>query len=282
MLMTDKQKDIEKLLTEREQELEDRNEELEAQHEELTAAVEALVEKNKFLERTLGELNTRNKEVDQIVYRASHDLKSPITSIEGLLHLIEKDQEGDISYYLDLAKSSTRDMKNLLDMMVRYSNNIVYEDKQDLVDFNQLWQKVKTDIQSVEGVETVKIYIKKQIRTEFYGDFYRIASTIYNLLKNSIHFGKSVGGRIELKISTHERRLRVSVSDNGLGIPKHIQNDVFGMFYRGTNRSKGSGLGLYLCKKNVEAMKGTINLFSSEGMGTTVTFTVPNFKNEKV
>lgn len=280
--MTDEQKEYQKLLTEREKDLADRNEELEAQHEELTAAVEALVQKNQYLEQAMGELNTRNKEVDQIVYRASHDLKSPITTLEGILNLIESDPAGDITHYINLAKSSTHDMKNLLDMMVRYSNNIVYEDRNELVDFEDLWRRLKVDLKPIENFDKIKIHLRNYTNVNFYGDVFRIESTLFNLLKNCVHFRKGDADRVEVKFSTSDKHLRVSVSDNGRGIPVHIQEDVFGMFYRGSSRSKGSGLGLYLCKKNIQAMGGAINLFSAEGMGTTVTFTVPNKKKEKV
>lgn len=281
MTDTNQHNDYKKLLTEREQELEDRNEELEAQHEELTAVVEALKEKNLYLERALGQLNTRNQEVNQIVYRASHDLKTPITTLEGLLHLIEVDPMGDVSLYLNLAKSSTRDMKILLGTMVRYSQNIVHKDKNELVDFDALWEKLQEDISLIDGRTKVKLYMRKRIAENFFGDSYRIESTLYNLIKNSIDFRKGSKDRIDVKFKSTGGQLRVSVSDNGRGVPNDIQQDVFGMFYRGTNQSKGSGLGLYLSKKNIEAMEGTINLFSSEGTGTTVSFTVPNKKREK-
>lgn len=265
-----------KLLSQKEADLADRNEELEAQHEELSAAVEALVEKNKYLENTLNELNTRNKEIDQIVYRTSHDLKTPITSLEGLFNLIEKDNQNDLSDYLKMARHATNDMKSLLGMLVRYSSNIVSEQQETEIDFGKLWHDVLEELKNVNGFGEVKILVRNRLNEKFYGDGLRIKSTLYNLVKNAIDFRKQITARIEVKFSAEDNRLRVTVSDNGIGMPLAIQQHVFDMFYRGTSASRGSGLGLYLSKRNIELMDGNINLVSTDGVGTTVSFTISN------
>src|SRR5688572_16348727 len=83
-------------LMERESDLADRMEEIEAQKEELTAAVEELSRQNIKLEYALDELRERNRELDQILYRASHDLRSPITSIVGILNVLEYEPLTDL------------------------------------------------------------------------------------------------------------------------------------------------------------------------------------------
>lgn len=274
--MGKKQGNFRKLLNQKEADLADRNEELEAQHEELSAAVEALVEKNQYLENTLAELHIRNKEIDQIVYRTSHDLKTPITSLEGLFNLIEKESKEDLSNYLLMARNATSDMKSLLGMLVRYSNNIVSEQQEGEIDFGQLWNETEEELSHVSGFDEVKILVRKRINEKFYGDALRIKSTLYNLVKNAIDFRKGSMARIEVKFTTEDDRLRVTVSDNGIGIPLDIQSKVFDMFYRGTSASRGSGLGLYLSKRNIELMGGNINIVSTEAVGTTVSFTISN------
>jgi len=109
--MPSQPEDYQQLLHEHEQELKERNEELEAQHEGLTAAIEALSKKNQYLEKTLKELDTRNREIDQIVYHASHDLKTPISSLEGIITLLATDKQTSVDDYFELAKKSTKNMK---------------------------------------------------------------------------------------------------------------------------------------------------------------------------
>jgi len=268
---------FQKLLSEREQELSERNEELEAQHEELTAAVEALIDKNARLESALEELHTRNQEIDQIVYRTSHDLKTPITSLEGLFDLMQVDGETNMEEYVDLAKKSTDDMKRMLQMLVRYSNNLVQSVNIEEVHIDRLQQVLEEELCELSGYDEVKINWSTSSIKSFKSDFERIKLILYNLIKNSIDFRKfGVGNtRIEIKFQEKHGVTKILVSDNGIGIPQNIQEEVFNMFFRGTNQSKGSGLGLYLCKRNVDLLDGKLNLMSSEQVGTTVQVDIP-------
>lgn len=268
---------FQKLLSEREQELSERNEELEAQHEELTAAVEALIDKNARLESALEELHTRNREIDQIVYRTSHDLKTPITSLEGLFDLMQVDGEMNMAEYIDLAKKSTDDMKRMLQMLVRYSNNLVQSVNIEEVHIGKLQAVLKNELCELNGYDDVKINWSTSRIKSFMSDFERIRLILFNLIKNSIDFRKIGAGntRIEIKFQEKNGIVKMLVSDNGIGIPQGIQEEVFDMFFRGTNQSKGSGLGLYLCKRNVDILDGKLNLMSSEQIGTTVQVDIP-------
>lgn len=267
-----------KLLSEREQDLAERNEELEAQYEELSAAVEALEDKNQHLQRTSHQLNMLNREIDEIVYHTSHDLKGPITSLEGLFNLIEYDDTADKNEYLVMARKSTDMMKRILQMMVRYSNNLAKPLTDYAIDFAQLWSELLVELKQVDGFDEVKLDFNPKKISGYQSDPERIKLILFNLIKNGIDFRSVRNARVEVKISLINKELRIIVSDNGVGIPSSVQDNVFEMFYRGTNISKGSGLGLYLCKRTSEMMNGRIKLVSQEGIGTTVQVSLPNMK----
>jgi signal transduction histidine kinase len=271
--MTKSEINYKNLLTEREQDLEDRNEELEAQHEELTAAVEAMIKKNDYLERTLEELNTRNSEIDQIVYRSSHDLKSPITSLDGLFMLMETDGE-NLNVYLERAKLASSTMKHILQMMVLYSNSLVSEVSNETININELWSSVNNELKEIDGYNEVKISFGKN-QDVFVGDAARLNLILFNLIKNGIDFKNISNAKIEVRFIFKSECLKIQVSDNGIGIPNQLHEVIFKMFFRGSNDSKGSGLGLYLCKRAVELMSGKINVVSSENIGTTITIELP-------
>ncbi len=263
------------LLTERERDLEDRTEELEAQHEELNSAVEALIEKNARLETTLERLNTLNAELDQIVYRSSHDLKSPITSIEGLLTLIETDPS-NTEQYLFRARKTVDHMKHVLIMLVRYSSTLSSATNYELIDCDSLWEELLEELKLIEGFDKIRIHNTNNC-IRFNCDPAKIKLILYNLIQNSINFRNDTNPKIEVKTILEKDTLKIKVSDNGHGIPLDIQPNVFDMFYRGTNLSNGSGLGLYLCKRSVEILEGKIGLVSSVGVGTTVSIELPIF-----
>lgn len=267
-----------KKISEGERDLADRNEELEAQHEELTAAVEALISKNEMLETAIEELNTRNKEIDQIVYRSSHDLKTPITALEGLITLMGVDPNS-LEIYLAKSKTSLKEMQHTIKMLAKYSNNLVEELKYQEVDFGKAWAEVLDELEHNEGFSAVKFTFDNTCE-KVISDVERIKLLLYNLVKNAIDFG-SEKPRVDVSIQVKKECLKILVADNGIGMSNDIQSDVFNMFYRGDTKSSGSGLGLYLCKRTTEMLDGKIKLFSSLNVGTTVTIEIPIKKAEK-
>jgi signal transduction histidine kinase len=275
--MTKSEVNYKNLLSERERDLEDRNEELEAQHEELTAAIEAMIKKNDYLEKTLEELHLRNREIDHIVYRSYHDLKTPITALEGLLKLIETDPDYK-ELYLEKSKLSISDMKHRLKLLARYSSSLVEEVSVEPIDMSGIWEEVLNDLEHTEGFNEMRITFTRSCMG-IYSDKERIKLLLYNTVKNAIDF-RSVNGRIDLSIQIRGNMLKIQVVDNGCGINEEIQPRVFDMFFRGGSTSKGSGLGLYLCKRTVDILGGKIGLVSSVGTGTTVTIEIPIKKAE--
>jgi signal transduction histidine kinase len=96
-----------------------------------------------------------------------------------------------------------------------------------------------------------------------------------NLLENAIHFGTPEGCEIMMKATEGEGYIQIKISDNGPGIPKEYQEQVFEMYFRGSERSRGNGLGLYIVKKAVEKLNGTVRMETEWGRGTTFIVTLP-------
>ncbi|MEL7340153.1 MAG: PAS domain-containing sensor histidine kinase, partial [Bacteroidota bacterium] len=223
-------------------------------------------------------LQEKNNELDAFVYKASHDLKGPLASIIGLTNIArdEVSSEAAIRYFDLIAKST----KRLDDILL------------DLIDVTRI-NKAKLNLESINLTETVQDIInslkhqpksqKVQFETDiqlsngFKTDKKVLISVIQNLLVNSINYQNPQANIPFVKVRAHEKldRVHFEVSDNGLGIPERLQHRVFEMFYRGTTKSKGSGLGLYIVKSAIEKLQGTCELHSQEGIGTTINFTLP-------
>ncbi|NBP70879.1 MAG: sensor histidine kinase, partial [Cytophagia bacterium] len=113
-----------------ERELNERTEELEAQKEELTAAIEELVKMNNYLNATLAELQERNQELDQLVYRASHDFKTPITSTLGIVHLLKMEPMSpmlkEYVHRIDLSMHQMNDLLKSLSLFTQASLEEVF------------------------------------------------------------------------------------------------------------------------------------------------------------
>ena len=110
------------------------------------------------------------------------------------------------------------------------------------------------------------------------GDAEKLELVLENFFDNAISYTQP-GGEVRIQASSEDAFLRITISDNGVGIPQMQQQLLFTKFFRGDNvvrmQTEGSGLGLYIAKNIVERHGGTINLTSQEGVGTTISFTVP-------
>jgi signal transduction histidine kinase len=99
---------------------------------------------------------------------------------------------------------------------------------------------------------------------------------IENLVENAIQFAKEVKPTLNLYAIDSGNGIMIQVTDNGIGIQSEFHQNVFDMFFRATEKSKGNGLGLYLVKKAVDKLNGTIKLESAFGQGTVIQVYLPS------
>jgi signal transduction histidine kinase len=255
-------------LMERESDLADRMEEIESQKEELTAAVEELARQNIKLETTLEELKERNRELDQILYRASHDLRSPITSIVGILNLLEYESltpslEKYVAHIRDKSSQMDEVLKSLSVLAKTISNDVHFSS----VDLDQLVRICVGDLKFATNFSSVVIRTQTDSDQEITTDRLLVSIVIKNLLSNSLTFrDPKRDGLVLIKTSVSQTYFQIEVEDDGEGIPESVQDKIFDMFYRGSERSTSSGLGLYIVRKAVNRLNGSIEFSCVRGM----------------
>ncbi len=265
-----KEEDIKKLtalldertmkLMERESELADKFEELEAQKEELTAAVEELISKNK-------ELTDRNQELDQILYRASHDLRTPVTSMFGVLNLLKADAIPEsVKEYCNHFERMMYQMSSVVNTLDLLGKSTLDEVKIKSVAVGPL---IEEEIQQLSYLQNFKLIdFRKFVTTADYVNtdelLFRIL--VRSLLSNAIIFREPREGFVEINASVMSGELQLSVTDDGEGISQSIAPKIFDMFYRGSERSVGQGMGLYLVSKIVWRLHGKLNWESKDGL----------------
>lgn len=257
-------------LSESQKELAEKQEELLAQKEELTAAIEELVRKNSFLTETLDQLKKRNEELDQLLYRTSHDLKSPITSIKGLLHLLNSEELSDsqraMLEYIDQKVSQMNDILRSLNMLSQASFEELQVASVALA---------KTKEAAIRDLKYLPNFSQTSIHVE-YGDLEAVEMdelALYNILKclmsNAIIFRDGTrSGNVWVTFGKKGGTFVIEVADDGEGISPDIGSRIFEMFFRGSERSHGSGLGLYIVKVVVERLKGEVRWISRPGSTT--------------
>ncbi len=227
-----------------------------------------------------AELEDKNAELERFVYTVSHDLRSPLVSIKGFVGLMQKDiKRNDLQKVLedgDRISQAADDMGNLLEGLLELSrigrviNPSVSGSLVDLVTraAHSLQEKIEQ-----RGV-TLKI---DPNMPDFWGDELRLFEVFQNLLDNAIKFmGDQKAPRIEITARRNNDLLICAVSDNGTGIEPEYHERIFNLFERLDHGIEGTGIGMSLVKRIVEAHGGTIDVESDgQGKGSTFILTLP-------
>ena len=254
------------LLSDRERDLADRSEELAAQKEELTAAIEEVIEKNAYLSETLQKLQQRNQELDQILYRASHDLKSPVTSIKGLVDLLKGEGLTQSQRIIcDHLSNKTVQMMSLLTSLNMLAQAAFDSIQSKPVSIHEVALRTVKDLS--DHPRFTKSHVKLAIPDElkYNGDELKLGITLRCLLDNALTFSSADVSPILISAKIDTNMLWVSVQDEGDGINPSLEEKIFEMFYRGSERSTGAGLGLYIVKSIVDRLNGSVSVASAPG-----------------
>jgi signal transduction histidine kinase len=240
---------------------------------EKTRAIESqqlkLIEMNKSLVDT-------NDELDTFLYRSSHDLVAPVKSIKGLLMLMKMPNENSQTY-IPMMEDRINRLELILSEINIYVKNVKQAPIKSAFLLRNLIEEIWSEVEFIPEAKKInfEIYINEHVRVESDRDRWKMI--ISNLLVNAIKYHDATKQNQFIKVTTRKENgyLYLITEDNGQGIKKEFQERLFEMFYRATTNSEGTGLGLFLVKKVVDSMKGTIHIESEFTVGTKVIIKVP-------
>jgi|GEM_PF-1039905 len=247
----------------------------------IEAANAQLTRQNEMLEDTVDQrtatLRKTSAERDQLVYRLSHDFRTPIVNIRQILNLAEsKGSNFNLQLLVERISQSLDHFDGLVLDMASFPIYARVEIIQEQINIEQLlhtiWDGFASVLQSGDVLE-INNQLTRSVVTDS-DKFNVIAKTI---ISNAVHFRQD-DQPVELKISLLEtdQLIEIQFKDNGIGIAPKVLPKVFDIFFRGSGRSKGVGLGLYLAQGITTQLGGEIALASTAGVGTTVTVTIAN------
>jgi signal transduction histidine kinase len=239
--------------------------------------VKRLIASKKEIEIKNENLLLVNHELDRFVYSASHDLKSPILSLKGLVEIAQSEDDiAQIREYLTLMNQSLVRQDQFLSDIIDYSKN---KRQQIIIEPISLQELLNEEISQLMHLENAKqIKIKKEfLIDEIQSDGLRLKIIISNLLSNAIKYADSSKKEMFISIKTYNADgfNNIEISDNGTGIKEEFVEHIFEMYF-GTNKNKGSGLGLYIVKEAVENIRGSISVSSENNIGSKFTITFPD------
>lgn len=259
-------------------------------------SMEEISELNKSLQRRIDEatkeLRFSNRQLQRLdeaknefISMASHQLRTPLTSIKGYLDMM---LEGDLGKISPTQRAVLREAFSSSERMVRLINDFLNVsrlqtgkftiDKQS-VDIAQILRdevsllKVVADQRSVEMV----LKVDKKIPS-LAVDSEKIRQVMLNMIDNAIYYSNP-HKKVVITLKSSGKMIEFSVKDSGIGVPKSEQANLFGKFFRGTNAKKrrpdGTGVGLFLAKKVILSHDGEMIFESEEGRGSTFGFRLP-------
>jgi signal transduction histidine kinase len=242
----------------------------------------ALKENERMLEATLNELADKNTELETFVYTVSHDLKTPIVTIEGFIGALREDFgdriDENAEKYLNYISDASRNMELLINDLLYLSRIGRLPERKTEFSFDDLMERVLKTLQLQIDESGVTLNVEKGLPL-VYGEMERLAQVMENLLSNAIKYiGKeNPSPRIDVGAMDQNGQKVFFVRDNGIGIEKRYHEKIFEIFQRlpaAKKSAEGTGVGMTIVKRIIEHHGGDIWLDSEPGKGTAFFFTL--------
>jgi signal transduction histidine kinase len=229
-----------------------------------------LIRKEIFAQSKNAELQKVNEELDRFVYSVSHDLRSPLSSILGLTNLAKATTDlNEINQILSMIQGRVNAQDNFIKDIIDYARNARTETAFEKVKLKDIVNEVFESLKFNSNAGRILFKIKVNDQTTLTTDKVRLSIVLNNLVSNAIKYHDFRKQKPFVEVGYDEKQNAVYVQDNGTGIMQQHLEKIFEMFYRGSDRSTGSGLGLYITKEAVARINGRIEVESTYGEGST-------------
>lgn len=253
-----------------------------------TTLQEKVTEATKQLRHSNEKLKQMDETKDDFISMASHQLRTPLTSVKGYVSMVLDGDAGKITAQqrklLDQAFISSQRMVYLIADLLNVSRLktgkfVIEAHATNLADTVESELNQLTETAKGRGLKLV--YEKPKEFPTLPLDETKVRQVIMNFADNAIYYTPS-GGTITVGLKDEPKSIELTVSDNGIGVPKEEQHHLFTKFYRAGNAKKarpdGTGLGLFMAKKVIVAQGGSLIFHSEEGKGSTFGFSFPKDK----
>lgn len=265
-------------LTESNYELARHEEELAASNEELRANQEDMNQVLCQLQQVVKQLEERNFELDQLVYKTSHDLRSPLTSILGLVNLMKIDSNGKPDECLLRIEESIHKLDNFVRSMLNYGRASRAAQVAEPVDIEEIILQSLADVEYMPAYKRLRVMYDINLKSDIViSDKQRLSIIVSNIVSNAVKYADLEKEKcfLNIKVNSSADQVTMVFEDNGIGISEQYLSKVCDMFFRGTELSDGSGLGMYIVRQTVERLQGELIVLSEQNQGSCFTIHFP-------
>lgn len=264
-------------LQETQEELEASNDKLTDANDQLEAANDKLENLNEHLEEQVAErtrdlnisnenLKVVNEELDLLIYRASHDFKGPVATLTGLTQIgrMECTEESPAQIFFAKIEETANKMDAMLEKLHQVSFIIGKKVHYDNFSVAKALNRSQEMLAKQLKEQPIEI-IQRNTDTEIRSDIEILEVIFENIIENAIYFqdaNKDEAPVLEISVESDEKGLSIEFRDNGEGIEGDMQHKIFNMFFRGSEASRGNGLGLYVVKKCLDRLNANAKVLS--------------------
>lgn len=265
--------ELQKAQTELEQKVASRTSDLKRSNELL---------KQEIAERNRAEdmLNYKIRELDTFIYRSTHDIRGPLSSLLGLINISRRETEEDsMLKNFEMMEKSVKRLDNILLDLLNVSLIKHGKVKPESICMKEMIEEVVSSVKGVNIHPSDFTFISSISSDKiFHSDKVLLTTVLQNLIENAYKYRdlKKEKRYVEITLNQSKDEIKLSIKDNGIGIPDKLKDQVFDMFFRGSLQSPGTGLGLYIVKNAVEKLGGTIDMKSKEGETTAFYLILPD------
>lgn len=227
-----------------------------------------------LLEDERSKLKKTNSELDNFLYRTSHDLRSPIASILGLANLARFEVKDPKSLeYVGMIEERVKKLDSVISDILDLSRSTKAHIKIEQIDLNKLVEDAISDVKFSKHSAAITFRYKPNPENLFFADYNQMKIILGNLIYNAVKYHRvhQPDPFVSVEFKEENDYIFITVTDNGEGISMEHQAKIFDMFYRASTNSEGTGLGLYIVKEVLDKINGTITVKSILGKGSVFT-----------
>jgi signal transduction histidine kinase len=227
------------------------------------------------------ELNKTKSMIDNFIYSCSHAMRSPLKTMEGLVRLAKQHptpNATDWQTYMNLIGHSAERMQAILKHFQELKRNAEIKPEPQLVNLAELLLNVLDTFKPQMEASGITSQLHINQKGEMVLDVWRLETIFKNVLSNAIAFYDASKEKrdVQVFVTASASSCSILIHDNGIGIDPSEHKKIFNLFYRGTQQSKGAGMGLFIAQQLTEKLKGTVSMRSTPDHGSTFSIWLPN------
>jgi two-component system sensor histidine kinase/response regulator len=263
-----------------ESKVKERTADLTRANEELRKEIERRISAERDLLRSNEKLIKINADLDSFVYTASHDLKMPVSNMEGLLKMLNsrlQEPDDKVKQVLEMLNKSVEQFKTTIHELLHIiKNQKAGKEEVEEINCEEVLDEIKQSIKDVIESSNARFEVDFSNCPDIRLNRQELKSIFYNLLTNAIKYKSPARNPlIRIVVTKNDDEFILSVRDNGLGVDEESKSKMFNMFKRLHSHVEGSGVGLYIVKNIINKYGGSIEVDSEPGNWTEFKIRIP-------